>query len=287
MKRIILNSFLFIAIAIAFTACEKTELKDGGGKTLISFTGGGGDPIVLPLDIDPTVEEIEIVGVNKNAKNQAELGTATSVNISNTQAFLDSYNDQEGTAFELLPSDAYTITAASGVTVSGDKWTVNFAPGEFAKSISITLDKSKLDFSKSYAFGLQVLDASGATVSAERGTIIVNPLVKNQYHGSYHATGVFHHPTNGDRDIDEDKELITSGATSVRAPLGDLGGSGYYMILNVNADNTVTITPSGATPNINQTWGPNYYDPAEKAFHLFYSYNTSAPRKVEETIKLK
>ena len=56
------------------------------------------------------------------------------------------------------------------------------------------------------------------------------------------------------------------------------------MILTVNADNSVTITPSGVTPNIDQSYGPNYYDPATKTFHLWYSYNTAAPRIVEETL---
>jgi len=116
---------------------------------------------------------------------------------------------------------------------------------------------------------------------------VVALVVKNKYDGEYHSAGVFHHPTAGDRAIDEDKDLVTAGPTSVRAKLGDLGGSDYYMILTVNPDNSVTITPSGVTPNVDQSWGPNFYDPVGKAFHLFYSYNVAAPRKIEETITLK
>jgi hypothetical protein len=95
---------------------------------------------------------------------------------------------------------------------------------------------------------------------------------------------VFHHPTAGDRAINEGKVLSTTGANSVRTTMADLGSSGYYMILTVNANNTVTITPSGVTPNIDQSWGPNTYDPAPHTFHLNYSYNTAAPRIVEETL---
>lgn len=109
----------------------------------------------------------------------------------------------------------------------------------------------------------------------------------NAYAGDYKATGVFHHPANGDRNINEDKVLTRITDEIVQCNLGDLGSSGYLMQLKVNADLSVTITPAGATPNIDQQWGPSYYDPATKSFHLFYSYNTSAPRKVEETITLK
>jgi len=109
----------------------------------------------------------------------------------------------------------------------------------------------------------------------------------NAYAGNYQATGVFHHPANGDRSVNEAKVLARITDEIVQCNLGDLGSSGYFMQLKVNPDLTVTITPAGATPNIDQHWGPNYYDPATKSFHLFYSYNTSAPRIVEETITLK
>lgn len=108
----------------------------------------------------------------------------------------------------------------------------------------------------------------------------------NPYAGTYQATGVFHHPANGDRPVNETKTLNRITDEIVECNLGDLGSSGYLMRLKVNTDLTVTITPAGSTPDIDQHWGPNYYDPATRSFHLFYSYNTSAPRKVEETITL-
>jgi AraC-like DNA-binding protein len=59
----------------------------------------------------------------------------------------------------------------------------------------------------------------------------------------------------------------------------------YQMILTVDpVTNNVTITPAGVTPNVDQHWGLNYYDPATKSYHLHYSYNTAAPRMIEETI---
>lgn len=288
------QNFLKISLGLFFATlllngCEKApEAKDldDAGTTIVKFYNGGGLS-VKPLELTPTIEDLELAELRRDPNSQGSLNSPLTVSFSNSQAILDEYNAANGSAYELLPTDAYTITAGSGVQVSGDTWTVNLGPGEFARTLAITLDKSKLDFAKSYAFGFELKDVGTSKISAEQNIIIVNPIVKNAYHGVYHASGVFHHPTAGDRPINEDKLLVTAGLTSVRAPLGDLGGAGFYMILNVNADNTVTITPSGATPNINQSWGPNYYDPAGKAFHLHYSYNTAAPRIIEETITRK
>jgi len=279
---------LFLA-TLLLNSCDKApEAKNLGdaGTTIVKFYNGGGLS-VKPLELNPIIEDLDLAELRRDANSQGSLNSGLTVSFANSQALLDEYNAANGSAYEFLPADAYTITTASGVQVSGDTWTVNLAPGEFARTLAITLDKSKLDFSKSYAFAFELKDAGTSKISAEQNTIVVNPIVKNQYHGVYHAAGVFHHPVAGDRPIDEDKSLVTAGLTSVRAPLGDLGGAGYYMILNVNADNTVTISPSGATPNIDQHWGANYYDPVAKAFHLHYSYNTAAPRIVEETITLK
>lgn len=109
----------------------------------------------------------------------------------------------------------------------------------------------------------------------------------NPYAGTYWATGVFHNSTGEDRPIDEIKALARINDSTVQCSLGDMGSSGYYIQLTVDPDNTVTIAPEGSTPDIDQHWGENYYDPVAKEFHLHYSYNTSAPYIVEETLTLK
>lgn len=139
-----------------------------------------------------------------------------------------------------------------------------------------------------FALGLRIASTSpNYNISGNYGKQVIALRVKNKYHGLYHATGVFIHPTAGPRDIDEDKELVTVEPNSVQANLGDLGGAGYQMILTINADNTVSIAKFGATPNIDYQ-GPNTYDPATKTFTLNYSYNgAGGPRIVREKIALK
>lgn len=139
-----------------------------------------------------------------------------------------------------------------------------------------------------FALGLRVASTNPSyKISGNYGKQVIELRVKNKYHGLYEATGIFIHPTAGTRDIDEEKELVTVESNSVQANLGDLGGSGYQMILTINADNTVSIAKFGATPNIDYQ-GPNTYDPATQTFTLNYSYNgAGGPRIVREKIKRK
>lgn len=241
MKKILINSFLFLSVILAFTACEKAEIKDGGGKTLVKFVEGGETPVVLPLNTAPAAEEVQLFEIGKDAKNQGDLNTATSVTVTNTQAYLDAYNDSNHTEFELLPADSYTFTAASGVSVSGNTWTVNLAPGEFVKGIAITLDKSKLDLSKSYAFGLQITGSTVGSVSAAGGISIVNIIIKNKYDGSYTVTGSMTDAANGGLtgSFPMTYHLVTTGASSVIGldpvifnlnvvPIKNAGADSYY-----------------------------------------------------------
>jgi len=50
--------------------------------------------------------------------------------------------------------------------------------------------------------------------------------VANQYAGTYQVDGIFHHPTAGDRPINEEKFLTPIDAYTCWTTLGDLG-AGY------------------------------------------------------------
>lgn len=287
MKKIINKLLLTVALATAFIACSKPEEvtpAGSAGSSIVKFLDGGSTPQVIALDYSEELQQTTVLDIRRDANSSANLDQPAVITISNTQAYLDAYNAEHETEFLLLPSDVYTVEPNPRLAISGDTWTVTLGPGEFATQIKLNVEATKFDLSKVYALGLKINNSSIGKISTDAGEALVNILIKNQYHGSYHANGTFTHPVNGDRTIDEDKDLVTSGATSVLCNLGDLGGSGYQMNLTVNADNTVTITPAGATPNIDQHWGPNYYDPETHSFHLHYSYNTAAPRIVQEVI---
>jgi hypothetical protein len=192
---------------------------------------------------------------------------------------VDDYNEAMDENFTILPASAYQFQTFEVTIPRGQREAVLNAK---------VLNPSFLESGK-YALGVKLVSVSNPSyrLSGNYGKQVIAMRVKNKYHGTYHAVGVFNHPVAGPRDIDEDKELITEEPNSVRAPLGDLGSAGYEMILVVNADNSVTIKPFGATPNIDQKWGPSFYNPETKAFHLHYSYNAAAPRIIQEVITLK
>lgn len=266
---------LILAFSLAIVSCNKpedffnTNTGDQNRKAIVKIAGAGA-LILKARDLAPNIDEFVLIEISRDPNSESDLNQPLTVKLVKDATLLPA-------GYIEIPTAAYTLLS--------DINNIVFAAGETTKEIRIKVDKSKLDLSKQYALGFKIADVgTGGQASADANKAVYSVVIKNPYHGTYHSSGVFHHPVNGDRVIDENKNLLTTGATSVRAPLGDLGAAGYYMILTVNPNNTVTITPSGVTPNIDQSWGPNYYDPATKSFHLFYSYNVAAPRKIEETI---
>lgn len=270
---------LIAIVALIIASCTKTEIKYEENRPTIVRTPDAENEInVVARDVVPTMEEFDLLTLDRSSTKPEDLNTSLTVKVAKLNTLINDYNTAHTTSYIEVPAAAYTLSV--------DLNNIVFAPGEFIKKIKIKVDKAQLDLSKQYALGFTITEVgSGAKISTNKSALF-SIGIKNKYHGEYHATGIFHHPTAGDRTIDELKNLITSGANSVKANLGDLGGAGYQMTLTVDpVTNNVTITPAGVTPNINQSWGPNYYNPATKTFHLHYSYNTAAPRIVEETIR--
>lgn len=278
--------FKYLVVGIFPILLMVSCVKDAGIPTsnetaTIKLPQAENEITTLALDAVAGQIDVGIVEIRRDTKSESDLNKTQIVKVSANPTLITTYNTAHGTNY--VPLTGYTSNAAN--PFDGQAWTVTFGPGEFAKSIMIKFDPSTIDLSKNYALGFKISQADGAYISESKKEALIEVAIKNQYHGGYHASGIFHHPTAGDRTIDEDKTLLTTGPNSVKANLGDLGGSGYQMILTINpSDNKVTITPAGVTPNIDQSWGPNYYDPATKSFHLHYSYNTAAPRIVEEVI---
>lgn len=286
----ILNSLLVLSMVMLVIGCSKVDTVDdvgGAGQTLVKLPSEDGFNLAF-VELKSASQTINLLEIRRDIPNEGELNKTMKIVVREDPALVAAYNSQHPTvSYTILPGTSYTADPANPKT--GTDYTVTMAPGEFVKQLRITFpDATVLDPNKRYAVGLVLasIDQTGK-ISTVLNSSVVEVGVKNKYDGVYHATGVFHHPTAGDREIDEEKVLVTTGPNSVSANLGDLGTSNYKMILTVNPDNSVTIAPAGATPNIDQSWGNNYYDPVDQSFHLHYSYNTAAPRIIEEVIKRK
>ena len=293
MKKTILKYGLILASSVLLFSCEKAEIKDGGGKTLIKFTEGGDIPVVIALDVNPTIETIKIANVLRDANSNADLNKDVTITISNNQALLDAYNADNNTNFELLPDGSYTLPANSGVTGSGNTWTLTMPAGEFNRGISVTIDKSLLDLTKSYAFALEVTQTTVGEPSAGTGYGIVNVLIKNQYDGEYTLNGAFYHPTQspGYDAFSTTVELHTTGPNSVKIYVPEFGG--YYgpglFAGTLNAfgaqepEYTVNTTTNKVTAQNGYvgavtfyTMAPGYdsrWEPGTKTMYVKYGYN--------------
>lgn len=277
--------FLIFALFVGLTlsSCDEDVVNpiDGVGDNYFRMPAAAEPVSVVAFSADAGLKTVALVEVLRDANSEASLNTSATVNLKVDPTIITAYNADTNhlTKFELIPATLYTT----------DALTLTFAPGEYSKVITMKIDPSKLDLTKKYALGITAEGANGYKVRSGLNKALFQLIAKNKYHGRYQATGYFTHPTaTSSRDIDRIKEVVTVNATTSETELGDLGGAGYSMQLQVNADNTVTIIPKGATPPpLNQTYGPNYYDPAKKTFFLHYSYNAAAPRIIREEIKMK
>lgn len=285
MKKILSYTLLLVVSSTLFVGC----LKDKGFEDHLY---GINDPDTQPVGIGfpeaiskINARSVEYIETNQvlnipfvNLESGEPAPTDIHVNLVLNQDLVAAYSAAN-------PADSLTNLPSSEFNISSLKVTIPAGSRSVILPINISNAKN-LDLTKKYALGFTIasIDEPGYVIADNLKNVLVGVAIRNQYEGDYQATGIFHHPVAGDRDIDEEKFAQTFGPNSVIVNLGDLGASGYQMILTVNPDNTVTIEPAGATPNIDQHWGPNTYDPATKTFTLNYSYNSAAPRIVEETI---
>ncbi len=264
---------MILSLAIA---CEPvgTDVLTGKGNNFVRLVEAANEINVLGVDLKPGEVKPALVEIIRDVNSTTELEKTSTVNLKVNDALVTAYNTAHKTTFTPLPSSLYKLSETAA----------NFAAGDFNKVVNLIFDPTKLDPTKSYALGISIDNAGAYKLRDGQSNALFQIIAKNIYHGRYKATGVFSHPTAGDRAIDRIKDLITVNENTVIAELGDLGGAGYQMLLTVNADNSVTITKSGVTPNIDQSYSKNYYDPATKKFHLHYSYNVAAPRIVKEVL---
>ncbi|MES2646635.1 MAG: DUF1735 domain-containing protein [Bacteroidota bacterium] len=279
MKQIL--SIMSGMVMIIATGCLKDKYADDGlsgfkvdnSKKIIEIAGPPNGSYTLNLTSSTSDTTVGIVTVRLASDQPATEDIKVTLQVDPT--IVDRYNVANDASFAQPDASNFSFPTLEATIPKGER--------EGVLQFTATPDYFS---TAEYAIGVRLVSVSNAgyIVSGNFNEQVIIIRVKNIYHATYHATGTFKHPTAGNRPIDEEKDLNTTGPNSVEAPLGDLGGAGYYMILTINPDNTVTITPSGVTPNIDQQWGPSTYDPATQTFTLNYSYNTAAPRIVEETL---
>jgi Domain of unknown function (DUF1735) len=140
------------------------------------------------------VKSVDLFSIRKDPSSKEELNKATTITLLSVPAYIDRYNDANGTSFEVLPDSLYTLDNA--FIKNGDKYTYTFASGKFAKEFTIKLSGAKWDISHTYAVAFALSDVSGKKISSGADTIIATVSVKNKYDGIYTVTGTFSDASN-------------------------------------------------------------------------------------------
>ncbi len=262
---------LIALVMLSFYSCNKNEdlvtadAKEGG--LVIPVTSN------VPYKLGNTTNvDIEVL---------VPVGPAvTSIEIMNT------YTDAtDGTASNQVLMKTVSI---GGANSSGDHtftYSVNYA--ELKNGITLNgnplpADETQLAIGSDWTLVYVCVMEDGSKVINNATTKIG---VANLYAGNYQCDGVFHHPTAGDRTINEEKFLSAISAYEVSSTLGDLGPN-YPVKFIVNpADNSVTVVelPPTAFAIAMQPGFDSKYDPATGKFHVWYQYEGSnGTRKIDE-----
>ena len=196
---------------------------------------------------------------------------------------LDNYNTANDTDFVMpggVGTPAFELV---------DNGLVTIPKGSYYAYLKIKTTPNDYFGGTNYAFSYRIasVQEAGYTVVSAYNYSIVPFIAKNPWDAKYAAKGYFGHPS-APRDINDTYSLATVNATTIAMNVGDLGN---IMNVQVNADNTLTITNQAglgvkfftaadeatvAYPGnvAKHPWSyyTNTYDPATKVFKMRYGY---------------
>lgn len=290
--------FAALAItALVLSACSKVDVQKSigdAGQTLVKILGGAptATPTIVAKPIDFVNAPVTLVAadIRRDIPNPTELNKAMIITVKDDNAIVTA------SGRVVLPSAWYTIGA--GTPRSGGVYTINMAPGEFAKEILITVPNATLlDPATKYGLGFTITTADAGGVISTQRSLILEIGAKNAWDGTYEDVFTNYHPTSnpgytGDKTT---VEFHTISATECKIYWPD--GPGYYnpAVLggvlnafaaqepgyNVNtATNAVTVQNrySGATTfyTMNASFNSRY-DPGTKTFFVKWGYSYTVP----------
>ena len=249
---------VFTVLGLLFTACNKSEdlvtddAKTGGlviPTSSVPYKLGATPSVALNVTIPmgPGIATIEVY--NKyhalgtgSVSNEVLMSTIDVASSNATEeivkTFTITYNDLK----KDIVVDGGGLPGDETLRPIGDYWQLSY--------ISVMAD------------GRRVVNNATTDIA-----------VANIYAGFYQCVGVFHHPTAGDRPINEEKFLTPVSAYSCKLPAGDLGASGYEVTITVDpATNDVSFSNGTPTEMFAQTDKRSYYEPETGKFYLYYFY---------------
>ncbi|MEO6722475.1 MAG: DUF1735 domain-containing protein [Ferruginibacter sp.] len=249
MKRNLLKLWGAIAVfSVFFTGCIKDddiELVNQGSTFVKIQEAPENKMFFAPFS---NIKTIDLFSLRKDAATNADLSSGTAVKVAFSSDYIDRYNNDNGTSYEVLPDSLFTTT----VTKTGNVYDMSLAPGQAAREFTIKLNGAKWDVSHVYAMAFYVSDASGTKLNSGKDTIIALMSIINTWDGAYELNGTMTDgvvPTiTGDYPVEY--HMVTAGTTDC------IGYYPYY------ADYYVPIL-SGGSKSVYGSFVPVFtFDPA-------------------------
>lgn len=270
MKNRIIVIITFLAGIFLLNSCLKDDAdywkEDVAGKVYATVL----TPALQSKGLKPVPDEVDFEFMINIATDVLPANDIT-VTMKVDPAAVTNYNKLTGKSYKALPTVKIVnpvVTIAAGTrtaTIKCKLWGADVLNACDNYIAAVSIDKTS--------------DASIIIPSNMKSYLLSCPI-SNPYEGKYHVTGVFSHPTAGDRAINEDKTLVTVDCKSVKTTVGDLGD--YEVMFTVNEDNSITVGGAGlgASQPIVQGTGTNKYDPLTKILQVNYYYAGSGGNRV-------
>jgi len=256
--------------SLVFVACDKAKVATpmgDQGQILVKILGGGTPSAIVkkPVDFVPTPTKILAIEVRRDVPNETELNKTMVVTVKDDTAAVTA------AGYLHLPT-AWFTTQSDAVKTGGQggTFTFTFKPGEFSKSLYVTIPNATfLNPSSLYGVGFTILTAdAGAKLSTQK-SVVVEIGAKNDWDGIYSnlQTGGFLDVTSATLthyNADQEYALVTAGASTCVVVNNDLN-TGYpgYLFLNAGAGTyygayglIITFNPAtGAISDLHNYYG--------------------------------
>lgn len=165
---------------------------------------------------------IDYAGTQYNAPEDITV----SIGYDSKDSVLPYYNDSAGTDYHM--PDPANFTFPSTLVIK--KGTHQVYGHVHLQNVT-----NGIGFDTARAIALEITAVSSGLISGNYGVAIFQFSLANVFSGDYTTTGYFFHPT-GERAISDDYTIYAAGVLACKVPLGDLGGSNYYFLVDVPAD---------------------------------------------------